>query len=154
MSLLSAIPAELVTGVVSGALSFMASIFAMKQKAAAEQQRMLLERHHAGEESKQRAEGGTLANQREKRFTRRTIAITATVAILVLPILAGWSGVSVVTGWTEMSGGFWPFSGPQSHMVWHQVHGGIVITPLHTHVLMAIIGFYFGSSAAESARVS
>ena len=153
MSILSQIPMELWTGVASGAMSFFASLMAMKAKAKAEQQRMLLERHQAHEASMARAESGTAANQKEKRFTRRTIAIAAVLSILVVPVLAGMFGVSVTTGWTELSGGFWPFTGPQSHMIWHQVHGGIVITPLHTHVLMAIVGFYFGSSVAENARV-
>lgn len=152
MSFLSSIPLEVITGSLSAGLSFVGSVIAMKQKAAAQHQKLLLEGHRADEASKMRAEGGSEANQSEKRWTRRTIAITATVAILLLPILAGMFGTPVTTGWTELSGGFWPFTSPQSHMVWHQVHGGIVITPLHTHTLSAIIGFYFGSSIAENAR--
>lgn len=153
MSIFSAIPVELITGGISALLSFSASIMAMKSKQRAEEQRMLLERHTAGESSKKRAEGGSKANQEEKRWTRRAIAITAVLSILVFPMVAPLLGLSVVTGWTEMSGGFWPIVDPTSHMVWHQVGGGVVITPLHTHTLMAIVGFYFGSSAAESARV-
>ena len=152
MSILSAIPLELITGAISAGMGFLGSLVAMKQKAAAEHQRLLLERHGADEGSRARAEGGTSANQAEKRWTRRTIALTATASILLIPVLAGMFGVHVTTGWTELSGGFWPFTNPESHMVWHQVSGGIVITPLHSHTLSAIIGFYFGSSIAENAR--
>lgn len=153
MSVLSAIPAELLTGGISAVLSFGASIFAMKAKQKDAQQRMLLERHGASEASRVRAEGGDAEDRAAKRWTRRAIALTATVTILVFPMLAPLFGLDVVTGWTEMSGGFWPFFDPTSHMIWHMVQGGIVVTPLHTHVLMAIIGFYFGSSAAENARI-
>ena len=153
MGLLSAIPVELITGGISAALSFGASIMAMKAKQRAAEQRMLLERHTADESSRVRAEGGSESSQEEKRWTRRAIAITAVATVLVFPMLAPLFGLNVVTGWTEMSGGLWPFVDPTSHMIWHQVQGGVVITPLHTHVLMAIIGFYFGSSAAESARI-
>ena len=152
MSILSAIPLEVITAVGSGTLTFLGSIIAMKQKAANEHQHRLLERHAADETSKDRAEGGSKANQQEKRWTRRTIALIATCSILLIPVLAGMAGVHVTTGWTELSGGFWPFTDPKSHMIWHQVSGGIVITPLHSHTLSAIIGFYFGSSIAENAR--
>jgi hypothetical protein len=152
MSILSAIPLEVVTGGFSAAMGFVGSLVAMKQKAASEHQNRLLERHAADESSRERAEGGTPANMAEKRWTRRTIALVATFSILLLPVLAGIFGVHVTTGWTELSGGFWPFTDAKSHMVWHQVSGGIVITPLHSHTLSAIIGFYFGSSIAENAR--
>lgn len=148
MSILSAIPVELLTGAISAGMGFVGSLVAMKQKAAAEQQKLLLERHQADEASRVRAESGPPA----KAWTRRAIALTATASILLIPVLAGMFGVHVTTGWTEMSGGFWPFTSPSGHMVWHQVSGGIVITPLHSHTLSAIIGFYFGSSIAENAR--
>ena len=152
MSILSAIPAELITGAVSSLMAFGSSIVAMKQKQKADEQRMLIGRLSADEKSRVRAEGGSEEAQREKRWTRRVIALTTIVSVLVLPMLAPLVGINVVTGWTELSGGFWPFTDPQQHMIWHQVSGGVVITPLHTHVMMAIIGFYFGTAAAESAR--
>jgi len=152
MSILSAIPMELITGGISAALSFGASIMAMKQKQKAAEQKMLMQRFSAEEDSRRRAEGGTKEDRQAKRFTRRIIALTAVFTVLVFPMVAPLFGLNVVTGWTELSGGFWPFTDPESTMIWHQVSGGIVVTPLHTHVLMSIIGFYFGSSAAENAR--
>jgi hypothetical protein len=152
MGILSAIPLEVFTGAFSAGLAFLGSVYASRMKAKAAEQQQLITRHTADEASRARAEGGSAESQEEKRWTRRTIAMIATISILVVPMIAGWAGVNVTTGWTEMSGGFWPFSDPSSHMIWHKVSGGIVITPLHTHTLSSIIGFYFGSSIAENAR--
>lgn len=149
MSLLSAIPAELITAGFSAGLAFLGSVVAMKMKQKAAEQRMLIGRMQAEDASHRSAE---MNDNPGKRWTRRVIALTATFSILVLPMVAGWVGVDIITGWTELKGGFWPFTDAHSKMVWHTVSGGIVITPLHTHTLSAIIGFYFGGSIVENAR--
>ena len=153
MSILSAIPAELITGAVSSILTFTGSIVAMKQKQRAEEQRMLLDKQTADEKSRVRAEGGSEANQESKRWTRRFIAVTATLSVLVFPMIAPVLGLNVVTGWTEVTGGFWPFVEPGNHIIWHQIEGGVVTNPFHQHALMAVIGYYFGTSMVENARV-
>lgn len=144
------IPLELITGGAACLTSFIGSVIAMKIKQRAAEQRLLLGRHSADEASRTRAEANDTP---EKRWTRRTIALSVTAAVIVLPVLLGAMGISITTGWTELQGGFWPFTDPKSVMIWHTVSGGIVITPLHTHTMSAIIGFYFGSSIAENARV-
>jgi len=150
MSLLSSIPAEMVTGGVSTVLTFIGSIIASKTKAANAAHQMLIERGNATERSRQNARALQTPGV---RWTRRTIALSVVGAVLVAPILAGMAGVDVTTGWTEMKGGFWPFTGPKAQMIWHTIHGGVVLTPLHTHSVAAIIGYYFGASIAENARM-
>lgn len=144
------LPVEILTAIISGSLTFYASIVSMKTKAAAEEHRMLLERVGAKRELVQDARE---MQNKEARWTRRTLALSACFAILIWPSMAPMFGLHVVTGWTELVGGFWPFTEAKSRMVWHSVEGAIVITPLHTHTLSAIVGFYFGSSVAENARL-
>lgn len=151
MSLLSSIPAELITAGFSAALGGIMSYAAMKLKQQAQQQKFMMDRFNAEERSRVRAEANDTP---AKRWTRRAIALTCTVSVMVVPMVAGMFGVDVIHGWTEMQGGFWPFTEAESKMVWHVAQGGgIVITPLHTHTFSAIIGFYFGGSVMENARI-
>lgn len=143
------IPLELLTGLISTGLSFAGSIISMKTKARAEEQKLLLQRAEVQDNIYR---GAREFQTKEAKWTRRTIALSACFAILIWPVIAPLFGLSVATGWTELTGGFWPFTDPKDKMVWHLVEGSVVITPLHTHTLMSIIGFYFGSSIAENAR--
>lgn len=97
------------------------------------------------------------------QVTRRFIAITATTAILILPIIspllapyiypnmlvadeyATWFGYDVVHN------GFWPFTSDSTETVWKQMKG-MVITPEHWNIMNAIIGLYFGDRLGSSKR--
>lgn len=77
------------------------------------------------------------------RFTRRTIALTVTFAVILLPKLAALAGLPVTYGSTEEVSYLWGLFGNSASTVWYTV-GGIPITPLDTHGFAAIVGLYFG----------
>ncbi len=147
------IPMELATGVISMLLGWAGSILSMKMKANAEAQRLLIERATLQEKMYQAARD--FGQQPGVAFTRRIIALACVFAIIVWPLVfAPLFGIQVVHGWTEYVGGFWFFTDAKPKMVWHMVEGGaLVLTPLHTHLITAITGMYFGHSVANGARV-
>jgi len=77
------------------------------------------------------------------QFTRRTIALTVTFAVILLPKLAALGGLPVTYGSTEEVSYLWGLFGNSASTVWYTV-GGMPITPLDTHAFAAIIGLYFG----------
>ena len=82
------------------------------------------------------------------RFTRRTIALTVTFAVILLPKLAALGGMPVTYGSTEEVSFLWGLFGNSAGLVWYTV-GGIPITPLDTHAFGAIIGLYFGMGSTK-----
>lgn len=133
-------------------LGWAGSILSMKMKMAAESQKMLIERATLQEKIYQSAR--EFGKQPGVAWTRRWIALLCVFSIIVWPlVLAPLFGVSVVHGWTEWTGGFWPFTSGKEKMVWHTVQGGaLVITPLHSFTVTSIIGLYFGGAIAQGAR--
>lgn len=85
-------------------------------------------------------------------FTRRIIALLAVSAIIVWPLLVPvfWPYITVTHGWTEFHPGFL-FLPDKEVMDWHTVQG-LVITPMHTHTIMSIMGLYFGGSIVGHRR--
>ena len=85
-------------------------------------------------------------------FTRRVIALTAVFAIIVWPKLVSvfWPEIPVTIGWTEWNPAFLFFDG-SNETAWKTVTG-LVVTPLDTHLMSAIIGLYFGASVVKNAR--
>lgn len=84
------------------------------------------------------------------QWTRRAIALMSVLAIVVLPKVVAifLPNIPVAIGYPEMakSSGFLFFPGSDTLRVkWTQLQG-IVITPLDTHLLSAIVGLYFGGS--------
>jgi hypothetical protein len=84
------------------------------------------------------------------QFTRRVIALTAIFAIILVPILAGVFDpyVPISYGFTETKGGFMFFTDPKEMLTW-ATGTGLVLGPIHTHLLYAIAGMYFGSSSVK-----
>ena len=85
-------------------------------------------------------------NGKVAQITRRFITIATVLAVIVLPKVAAifWPDVLVVVGYTEWNPGFWPFVDGHNEINWRSYAGGVVITPLDTHLVAAIVGFYFG----------
>ena len=84
------------------------------------------------------------------QWTRRAISLIAVFFIIAFPKLVAvfCPAVPVVVGYTELQKGFLFFSDPVARTVWQHAYG-LVITPLDTHMLAAIIGLYFGGSLAQ-----
>lgn len=80
-------------------------------------------------------------------WTRRSIAILSVLAVIVLPKIVPLAApeIPVTVGYTELSGGFWFLQSPRQAVTWQTLQG-LVITPLDTHLLSAIVGLYFGGS--------
>jgi len=84
------------------------------------------------------------------RWTRRTIALVSILSIICLPIVGGilYPHLPVSYGVTELGGGL--FGGDAGRILW-TTGTGVVIGPMHTHLVSAIAGMYFGSSAVSDA---
>lgn len=83
------------------------------------------------------------------QLTRRAIALIAVFAIILLPKLASLlcPDIPIFIGYNQSTDGFLFFSG-HNKLTWTQMHG-LIITPLDTHLLSAIIGLYFGSALVD-----
>jgi hypothetical protein len=83
-------------------------------------------------------------------FTRRTIALASIASIIVLPLFAAvfYPYLPISYGFTESVGGFLFFTDPSDTLVW-TTGTGLVLTPMHTHLVYAIAGMYFGSSSVK-----
>lgn len=140
------IPMELITLLASTVLGAILKLWAKKMDNAKAQHDMMLQAFAA-----QSAERQQIRESTSERFqwTRRFIAVSAVLSIIVLPKMAAiWMpDIAVTVGWTEITGGFWPLIGEGRKLVWH-VAQGLVITPLDTHLVSAIAGLYFGGSLA------
>lgn len=81
------------------------------------------------------------------QWTRRLIALTSVFFIIAFPkIVALFAPATpIFIGYPELSPGFFFFTSAITKIQWIQL-SGVVITPLDTHLLSAIIGLYFGGS--------
>ena len=141
-------PFEMITMLGSTVLGGVMTIWSQSIKAKQAEQKMLLAR----------AEVQTAAFKEAREYenvgfqwTRRIIALTAIFAIIVLPKILPLVSpdAHVIVGYTEWKPGFLFFEG-KDVMNWvPMAHKGIVITPLDTNLVSAIIGLYFGGSLVK-----
>ncbi len=84
------------------------------------------------------------------QFTRRAIALVSVIAIVAIPILAGWitPDLAITHGWEYTKNGFMFFTDPTTTIKWG-TGTGIILAPFHTHLVSAIAGMYFGSSSVK-----
>ena len=141
-------PFEMITMLGSTVLGGIMSIWSQSIKAKQAEQKMLL----------QRAEVQTAAFKEAREYenvgfqwTRRIIALTAIFAIVVLPKILPLISpdAHVIVGYTEWKPGFLFFEGKDVMQWVPMAHKGIVITPLDTNLVSAIIGLYFGGSLVK-----
>lgn len=81
------------------------------------------------------------------QWTRRVIAFIAIFSVVLLPKLVAIyrPELPIHIGYSQVSPGFFFFGGDVERITWAHLKG-LVITPLDTHLLSAIIGLYFGGS--------
>lgn len=84
------------------------------------------------------------------QLTRRIIAVSAVFFVIIWPKLVAvfFPEIPISVGYSQISNGFWFFSSAYEKLHWIQLQG-LVITPLDTHLLSAIIGLYFGSALVD-----
>ena len=141
-------PFEMITMLGSTLLGGIMTVWSQSIKAKQAEQKMLI----------QRAEVQTAAFKEAREYenvgfqwTRRIIALTAVFAIVVLPKILPLvtPDANVIVGYTEFKPGFLFLEG-KDVMKWvPMAHKGIVITPLDTNLVSAIVGLYFGGSLVK-----
>lgn len=141
-------PFEMITMLGSTLLGGLMTVWSQSIKAKQAEQKMLI----------QRAEVQTAAFKEAREYenvgfqwTRRIIALTAVFAIVVLPKILPLIDpqAQVVVGYTEFKPGFLFFEGKDVIKWVPMAHRGIVITPLDTNLVAAIVGLYFGGSLVK-----
>ena len=139
-------PFELITMLGSTLISGVMSMISQNLKAKQAQQKMLLARGQLQDEAfKAAREYGNEGFQ----WTRRIIAVLSVLSIVVLPKVAVifFPDLAVTVGYTEFKPGFL-FIPEKEAMKWIAFNG-LVITPLDTNLVSAIIGMYFGGSLVK-----
>ena len=141
-------PFEMITMLGSTLLGGLMSIWSQNIKAKQSEQKMLLAR------ANKQAEIFKEAREYENpgfQWTRRIIALTAVFAIVVLPKILPLlvPDAHVIVGYTEWRPGFLFIEGRDIIEWVPMAHRGIVITPLDTNLVAAIIGLYFGGSLVK-----
>ena len=144
--LMGGLPVEMITMLGSSLLGGFMSIWGQSIKAKQAEQKMLLARgkFQMAEIDKARKYENT-----GFQWTRRIIALSAVFAIIVWPkIVPVFFDTSVWLTWTEFSRGFL-FLIEKKEIVMDKEFFGVVITPLDTHLMSAIVGLYFGGSLVK-----
>ncbi len=143
------IPMELMTMLGGGLLSGVMPLWGKSLAAQREARSQLMDK--VGIEQKGYA-AARAWNKPGVAFVRRFITIAAVLSIIVWPkvVAVFWPEVGVTVGWSEWNPGFLFFEG-SNDVTWKSLTG-LVITPLDTHLMSAIIGLYFGASVVKNAR--
>lgn len=148
--MLGGLPLELITMLGSGLLSGVMTLWGQSAKAKQDAFQRAIDGLAA------QSEATDLARRYENKgfqVTRRIIALSAVFAVIVWPKLVAvfWPDVGVTVGYTEWHPGFLFLTEGKETTTWHTV-SGLVLTPLDTHLLGAIVGLYFGASMVKNAR--
>ena len=145
-SIMSGLPVEMITLLGSYLLGGLMTVWGQTIKAKQAEQKMLLARgkFQMAEIDKARKYENT-----GFQWTRRIIALSAVFAIIIWPKMVPlFFDTSVWLTWTEFSRGFL-FLIEKKEIVMDKEFFGVVITPLDTHLMSAIIGLYFGGSLVK-----
>ena len=141
-------PFEMITMLGSTVLGGVMSIWSQSIKAKQAEQKMLLQRADVQQKGfKEAREYDNVGFQ----WTRRIIALIAVFSIVLLPKLMPLVSpdVSVIVGYLEFKPGFL-FLPEKEIMKWVTLSSNsLVITPLDTNLVAAIIGLYFGGSLVK-----
>ena len=144
--MLGGLPVEMITMLGSSLLGGFMSIWGQSIKAKQDEQKLLLAR---ADNQMKHIDKARAFTDKGFTFTRRIIALSAVGAIIVWPkIVPVFFDTSVWLTWTEFSRGFL-FLVEKKEVVMDKEFFGVVITPLDTHLMSAIIGLYFGGSLVK-----
>lgn len=145
--MLAPIPTELITLLGSSLIGGIMKLWARSQDARRQEHLLAI---HALNARAQIVDQARRYENAGFQWTRRLIAIIATIFIIALPkiIPLFHPDIPVHIGYPEIDEGFLFFSSDIEKTNWIELRG-IVLTPLDTHLLSAIIGLYFGGSLAS-----
>ena len=138
----------MITMLGSTVLGGVMSIWSQSIKAKQSEQKMLLVR------ANKQAEIFKEAREYDNpgfQWTRRIIALSAVLAIVVFPKLLPLIDpeANIIVGYLEFKPGFLFFEGKEL-LKWEVMSArGLVLTPLDTNLVSAIIGLYFGGSLVK-----
>ena len=138
----------MITMLGSTVLGGVMSIWSQSIKAKQSEQKMLLAR------ANKQAEIFKEAREYDNpgfQWTRRIIALSAVLAIVVFPKLLPLIDpeANIIVGYLEFKPGFLFFEGKEI-LKWEVMSArGLVLTPLDTNLVSAIIGLYFGGSLVK-----
>ena len=145
-NMLGGLPVEMITMLGSSVLGGIMSIWSQSIKAKQDEQKMLLAR--ADNQMKHIEKARTYENK-GFQWTRRIIALTAVFMVIAYPKLVPvFFDVPVILTWTEFTGGFL-FLIDQKEVLMDKSFAGVIITPLDSHLMSAIVGLYFGGSLVK-----
>jgi len=140
------LPVEMITMLGSSVLGGVMTVWGQSIKAKQAEQKMLLARGKFQMESIEKAR---TYDNKGFQWTRRIIALSAVFAIIIWPkIVPVFFDTSVWLTWTEFTRGFL-FLIESKEIVMDREFFGVVITPLDTHLMSAIVGLYFGGSLVK-----
>ena len=138
----------MITMLGSTVLGGVMSIWSQSIKAKQAEQKLLIQRADVQMKGfKEAREYGNIGFQ----WTRRIIALTAVFAIVLFPKLLPLLDpeANVIVCYLEFKPGFLFFEG-KDVLKWEYLSArGLVITPLDTNLVSAIIGLYFGGSLVK-----
>ena len=145
-SLMGGLPVEMITMLGSSLLGGFMTLWGQSMKAKQQQQEMLMQRAKFQMAAIDKAR---TYDNKGFQWTRRLIALTAVFFIIVWPKLVPvFFDVSVFLTLTELSRGFF-FLIEQKELLVDRQFAGVVITPMDTHLMAAIVGLYFGGSLVK-----
>ena len=145
-SIMGGIPMELITMLGSSVLGGVMSIWGQSIKAKEANNKLMMAA------MTKEAEVIDKARRYENphfQWTRRLIALGAIGAIIIWPkvVAVFYPEIAVTVGWTQFNPGFLFIEG-RDIVQWKEMVG-LVITPLDTHLVSAIVGLYFGGSQVK-----
>ena len=142
------LPVEMITMLGSSVLGGVMTVWGQSIKAKQAEQKMLLAR---GKFQMEEIDKARRYENSGFQWTRRIIALTAVFGIVLLPKLMPifQPDVSVIVGYLEFKPSFL-FLPEKEIMKWVTLSSNsLVITPLDTNLVAAIIGLYFGGSLVK-----
>lgn len=144
---MSAIPTELITLAASTLIGTTSKLIGLFTQAKTQQRTLELQALQAKSTA---VDSARTYSSSHFQWTRRLIALTCVFFVIAFPkiIAAFFPEIPVVVGYTESTAGFFHLFGESSKTIWQTAYG-LVLTPLDTHLLAAIIGLYFGGSLAQ-----
>ncbi|HQU08364.1 MAG: hypothetical protein B7X06_00080 [Verrucomicrobia bacterium 21-51-4] len=139
-------PVELIT--LMGATAFSGVVRAVSMASRARREERLLSLHAMSRQGNL-IQAARQCEVSEVTWTRRVITLTTVFFVVVFPKLMAvcMPDVPVHVGYPDVEKGFFLFSSGVERVHWVMLRG-VVITPLDTHLLSAIIGLYFGGAIA------